>query len=227
MATAARKTNWFAIWTSIIIAVIVIGIGVAVVVANNIAKTPPPALENAPVATAPSQDGVVSMGGGSEVVSTYIDFMCPFCNQFETTYGDQLLDLAANDKITLEVRPVNMLDGQSSTQYSTRSANAFFCVADTDGAQAATYLRALYDEQPREGGPGLDDARLIEIAKAYGVDIATCQKDLTFADLAVANYDAMPASADGSRGTPTVAVNGAYNADFWNSETWFSDNFGG
>ena len=42
MAAAARKTNWFAIWVSVAVVVVLVGVGALVVWMNNSASTPDP-----------------------------------------------------------------------------------------------------------------------------------------------------------------------------------------
>ena len=129
MATAGKRTNWFAIWVSIAVVAVVVVAGVAVVLINNAASDPGPAPEAAIVNT---ETGAISVGDGPDVVATYIDFMCPICNQFEGIYGETLNKLVADGSITLEYHPVAILDSQSQgTEYSTRSANALYCVAVT------------------------------------------------------------------------------------------------
>lgn len=226
MATAARKTNWFAIWTSIIVAVIVIGVGAAVVVANNIASNP-----TAPEASSVNkEDGSVSVGSGKEEVSTYIDFMCPICTQFEQAYGEQLSKLASDDKITLKLHAVAILDRMSQgTNYSTRAANAFYCVAESDSSAVIPFMQALFANQPSENTAGLTDEQLVQMATDAGADIDTCQTDQTFANFVTQQTKKMPSDPEtGSTGTPTVLVNGTFTSlgEVGGSATYFTDKFG-
>ena len=233
MATAVRKVNWFAIWTSIIVVVIVIGVGVAVVVANNMSNDPGtrPTASNIDTET-----GAVSVGKGEDQVDTYIDFMCPICGEFEGVYGEQLQTLAAEDKITLNLHPVAILDRFSQgTAYSTRAANAFYCVADTDGKAVLPFMSALFENQPAENSSGLTDDELIKYAKDAGADIATCQtpeegsKLRKFEKFVGVMTKAMPADpASGGQGTPTVTINGEYTTlgTIGASGTFFTDKFG-
>ncbi|WP_040163023.1 DsbA family protein [Microbacterium gorillae] len=225
---APRKTNWFAIWTVVIVAVIVIGVGWAVLAMNSGGGT---GSKTAPVAGQLDADsGVVPVGTGKKTITTYIDFMCPICGQFETNYGDELVDLAAANDITLEYRPVAILDGASSgTKYSTRAANAFYCVADSTPAAVVPFVRALFKNQPQENSTGLDDDKLVALAKDAGADIASCQKKMPWADKIATWTEALPANSDGSRGTPTVMVDGSYLDlnTFWGQRNYFTENFGG
>lgn len=225
MATAARKTNWFAIWTSVIVAVIVIGVGASVVIANNMAN---PTYDLA--AEFNEETGAVSVGEGSDEVVTYVDFMCPACNSFEKQFSNQMLKLADEDKIKLTYLPVNSLDGFSKgTNYSTRAANAFYCVAKADPKKAVEYADTLYKNQPAEQTEGLDNAKLVDLAKGLGVDIATCQEEQTYAALPATNAANLPANpASGSAVTPTVVINGEYTTldTIYATRTYFTDRFG-
>lgn len=226
MAAAAKKTNWFAIWTSIMVAVIVIGVGAAVIIGNNMANPD----YNLVASEIDESTGAVTVGDGPQEVATYIDFMCPACNSFESAYSKQLLTLASEGKITLSYRPVAILDGQSTTQYSTRAANAFYCVAKESPAALVDFVELLYKNQPSEGGAGLDDAKLAQLATEAGAgDISACQSELTYASV-VANTttNVLPANpTSGSTSTPTVEINGEYTelSTIFASRSYFTDLF--
>ncbi|WP_052460299.1 DsbA family protein [Microbacterium gorillae] len=229
MATAARKTNWFAIWTTIIVAVIVVGVGAAVVIANNISNSPGQAPSAASV---DAKTGAVRVGeaDAKDTVATYIDFMCPICNQFEGVYGAQLKELAQKGDIALDLHPVAILDSQSmGTNYSTRAANAFYCVADTAESAVLPFMSTLFTNQPSEGTAGLTDEQLIQYAKDAGADIATCQTGKKYEKFVTAMTKQMPADpTTGRRGTPTIVINGKYTSlsDIGASQTYFTDKFG-
>ena len=150
-------------------------------------------------------------GGDVPRVVAYEDFLCPVCGEFEAESGSWLADQAAAGQIELEYRPIAILDQSSSTDYSTRAANAAACVADQAGPEA---FQAMHDElfaqQPAEGGPGLPDDTLVELAVQAGADkdaVSSCVDDGTFEDWVAQVTDR--ASDDGVTGTPTVQVDGA------------------
>ena len=88
------------------------------------------------------ETGAVVVGSGSQTLDTYIDFMCPICNKFEETYGDEILDLVNNGTITLNIHPIAILDRYSQgTAFSTRAANAMYCVAENDPDEQQKRLR--------------------------------------------------------------------------------------
>src|SRR5699024_12404568 len=51
----------------------------------------------------------------------------------------------------LNLHPISILDRASQgTEYSTRAANAAYCVADEDGEAAYTFIDLLFRNQPAE-----------------------------------------------------------------------------
>jgi len=161
----------------------------------------------APAGATPEGDGVV-VGVGRVRVDAFIDFLCPFCKRFELSAAPVLAGLVANDVVSVAYHPMNFLDQAATTNYSTRAAAASGCAADQ--GRFLEYAHALFVHQPPEGGPGLSDSELTDIARAAGVD------DAPFADcLSAGRYLDWPqyvtarASAAGVEATPTVLVAGA------------------
>ncbi len=205
---AAGKTNWFAIWVSVAV-VVVVALVVALVVWMNNAATDP--------GTPPSGSGInqetgaVVVGSGSQTLDTYIDFMCPICNQFEEAYGDEILDLVNDGTITLNIHPIAILDRYSQgTAFSTRAANALYCVAEADPDAAVPFMQVMYAKQPEENSTGLTDDEIIAIAKSVGVDsVDTCITDGTYKKFVASMTEKTPVAPGASGiGTPTFAVNG-------------------
>lgn len=224
---AARKTNWFAIWTSVIVAVIVIGAGVAVVIGNSVATSS----GTAPAASNLDKDsGALLFGEGKNRVETYIDFQCPACNQFEGAYGEQLAELADNNDITLAVHPVAILDRFSmGTNYSSRAANAYYCVADTDSSKLQEFTTTMFANQPAENTSGLTDEQIVGFAKDLGVDITTCQQEAKFSKYVTWSTKKLPTNpATGSGATPTIVIDDEYQqlATIGASPSFFTDKFG-
>ena len=94
-------------------------------------------------------------------VVAYEDFLCPYCAQFESESGAWLLKQAQAGAIVLEYRPIAFLDQNSTTDYSTRAADAAACVADDAGTDAFTDMhQALFARQAAEGSAGLTDDQL-------------------------------------------------------------------
>jgi protein-disulfide isomerase len=168
-------------------------------IANVPAK--PGALPNPVVAP-----GAEAEEGQPVKIVAYIDFICPVCKRFEDTYNDSLTGLRNEGKISLEYRPLGFLDRQSSTNYSSRAANAAACVADQAPDKYAEYVDVLFTNQPAEGGEGLSDDKLKSLASDIGADINSCVDDKTFRPYV--KYSTQLASNTGITGTPTIFIDG-------------------
>jgi protein-disulfide isomerase len=159
-----------------------------------------------PAGATPAGDGVV-IGTGPATVDVYIDFLCPFCRQFELSAGDSLATLAAGGQISLVYHPMNFLDEASSTRYSTRAAASSGCASD--GGRFLEYARALFVSQPPEGGPGLSDAELIGLGWSAGLPGPAFERCVLGGNyLDWPGYVTAAATARGVTATPTVMVDG-------------------
>lgn len=160
-----------------------------------------------PADATPEGDGVV-IGDGPVRVDAFIDFLCPYCRQFELASAQTLASLVADRLASLVYHPMNFLDAASTTNYSTRAAAASGCAADQ--GRFAEYAHALFVAQPPEGGAGLSDAELAEVGRAAGLTdpaFAACLAEGPYLDWPP--YVTERAAAAGVTGTPTVLVAGA------------------
>ena len=139
-------------------------------------------------------------------VVAYIDFICPVCKNFETQYNETLTNLRNEGKITVEYRPLGFLDRQSTTNYSSRAANAAACVVNESPEKYAEFVNVLFENQPAEGGAGLSDDDLKNMATDIGADIDSCVDEKTYRPWV--KYTTQQAAAIGVTGTPTVFVDG-------------------
>jgi protein-disulfide isomerase len=205
VATSTRTVNWFAIWVSVAVVVVLVALGGLVFWMNSSASDPGPQ----PAASNIDPDtGAISFGSGPDTVQTYIDFMCPFCGQFEEAEGTRIAELVDAGDITLEVHPVAILDRASQgTQYSSRAAAAMFSVAQADPAHAYAFMQAMYDNQPSEGTPGLTDEEIIGVARDAGVDV-TAELEQSITDGEFLQFAQSLSLPDGVTGTPALFVNG-------------------
>ena len=163
--------------------------------------------QHVPAGATPEGDGVAT-GTGPVTVDVFIDFLCPFCRQFELSAGEAVAAMAAAGQISLVYHPMNFLDAASTTRYSTRAAAASGCAAD--GGRFAAYAHALFVDQPPEGSAGLTDARLIEMGVAAGLtgaEFGECVRRGRYLDWPP--YVTGRATAMGVSATPTVLVAGA------------------
>lgn len=143
-------------------------------------------------------------------VTVYEDFMCPYCGLFESVSRDTLKDYAASGDVQVRYHVVSFLDGQSSSEYSTRAANALAVVLDQAGPEVAVKFHdLLFANQPEEGGDGLSDEQLVDYAVEAGADeaaVAAPIESRTFEQWVVNSTGEW--SDRGHNGTPTVTVDG-------------------
>lgn len=166
-------------------------------------------------ATAPSgavDTYAVPLGedGAPVTVTVYEDMMCPYCGIFEALSSERMKGYAASGDVQVRYHIVSFLDRQSEDRYSTRSANAVAAVLDTAGPEVAVAFHdALFENQPQEGGAGLSDEDMIELAVEAGADRRAIEgpiEDLAFEQWVV---NATGEWSDrGFTGTPAVTVDG-------------------
>ena len=206
---AERKVNWFAIWISVAVVVVLVAVAGIVWFANNQANSAGPAPSSSVVN---AETGAIAVGEGPDTVDTYVDFMCPVCNQFEQIYGTTLQELAADGTITLNIHPIAILDRLSQgTDFSTRSANAAYCVADDSPEAVLPFVQAMYENQPEENSAGLDDAAIAAIAQQAGASdaVAACISDGTYTRFVTSMTRNTPVQEGaGGISTPTIVING-------------------
>lgn len=208
------------IWIGIAAALALI-VGFVMFSATN-AAPPAPDSSAAPSSSSPSSvsptppsltpEGGVKVSGAklkanSPELVVYLDFICPACQHFDMRYGETLQGLAADGDISLEYRPISMLDRMSTSNYSSRAMNSFACVAESSPEHAVDYINKLMDEQPKEGGDGLTDDILASLATSVGApDITDCITDKKYRDYVNASSDkAFDAGLDR---TPYVILDG-------------------
>jgi protein-disulfide isomerase len=143
-------------------------------------------------------------------VTVYEDFMCPFCGQLEAASRTTFQDDIDAGKVQFQYHALSFLDRSSTTDYSTRSSNAFAVVLDTAGPKVAKKFHdLLFENQPQEGSAGLSNSQLIDYAVQAGAkesDVRAGVRDETYKGWVGKVTD--QASKDGVTATPTVLVNG-------------------
>jgi protein-disulfide isomerase len=167
----------------------------------------PVAPDRVPASATPEGDGIL-IAGGRVRVDVFIDFMCPYCRQFELASGPAVARLAADGEASVAYHPMNFLDEASTTSYSTRAAAASGCAADQ--GRFLDYAHALFVNQPPEGGPGLSDEELVSLAQQAGLSearLAGCVGEAQYLDWPP--YVTARATALGVGSTPTAMVGGA------------------
>jgi protein-disulfide isomerase len=203
-------------WVLIAGAVIIVGLVVAIaVVGLNSSKGD----KATPVSTAgpmvtpkgATTDGALVTGKADAPVTldVYLDYMCPYCGQFERANGAEIARLVTDGTVHLKLHPLAFLDRASNgTQYSTRAANAIATTADRSPDSLLPFNNALYGNQPEEGSSGLTDAQIADVALKAGVPQSTVDAfdERIFVPWVTASTDA--AFKSGITGTPTVKING-------------------
>lgn len=214
MAKVAKQTNWFAVWITGFVVLFIVGIVAVTFITNKNmeAEAQTPAVSPAS-ASINSETGAIVLGDGPNVVDEYLDFMCPHCGDFFAAYSPTLSDSIADGSITLNVHPIGILNNSSmGTEYSTRSANAAYCVAEENPDAAYPFIDLLFKNRPAQGTEGLNDEKLIEFASTAGApNAASCINDGKFKSFVEEMTEKTPI-IPGQAGiaTPTVLVNGEF-----------------
>jgi protein-disulfide isomerase len=203
---ARRRT--ILIITSVVAALVVlVGAGIVVQMARQESEraagtTPPANLRNGAF--------VVGKDTAPVTLTIYSDYLCPFCKVQHDNNLAQTEAWIAEGTAKVEYRMVAFLDQASTDEYSSRALNAAAAVLNSAPDAFPKFHNALYAEQPAEGGPGLSDDRLVELAVEAGAPKDPVQQAVT--KRSYWGWTASvteQASKDGVSGTPTVLVNGS------------------
>ena len=161
-----------------------------------------------PQAVRVASQSIVKKDGTDEpkaVLSIYEDFQCPHCRDFEKNFGPTIAKLIDSGAAAVDYNMLAILN-RTNGGYSTRAANAAYCVADENMDAFKRFHAALFTKQPEEGsGSGPDNAALVETARQAGVTggVPDC--------INKGSYDKMVkglAAASNVTATPTIRLNG-------------------
>jgi protein-disulfide isomerase len=139
------------------------------------------------------------------VLAIYEDFQCPHCRDFEKTFGPTLNKLVETGAAAVDYNLVAILNA-TNKGFSTRAANAAYCVADENKEAFVRFHSALFAQQPVEGsGTGPDNAALIETARQAGAagGVPECINSGRYNDMVKGLAAASKVTA-----TPTIRLNG-------------------
>lgn len=231
-------------WTRITIAVVVVLVVAAAVVVGLLVtrhktteanRTVIPALTVAGSTRYPttidSANATVLVGKPTAkvTVDAYEDFLCPICQQFESTYFAGIQTQLQAGTVKVRYHMLNLLDSRSvPAGYSMLAANTALAVATVAPSKFIDFHYSLYHKQPEENGPGWTQDQLTNLAVRLGVSGAQFDHliaDKTYdqqiqANLNIAENDAaLRQNSGGSSGfgTPTVLVDG--KAVNWQTDT--------
>lgn len=110
-----------------------------------------------------------SCNGKPVRVTLVEDLNCLYCARLTQAYGNGLKQQVLDGKVTLEIRPVNFMDPETRTEYSSRAAMAAYSVAEQ--VSPAEFLDWQAEIFTHQGKGGLSNSELAEIAAKHGASI--------------------------------------------------------
>jgi hypothetical protein len=139
----------------------------------------------------------------------FCDPQCPYCAEFESTYGGRLAGELASGRLAVTYRWLTFLDGRHHNDVSARAGNALFLAADPTTSPTAyqAFVQDLYRHQSADG-PSNDD--LAAMARESGVPdwtadrIAAGDNVVDTAAVNDANKARLKEDNPENPGTPTV-----------------------
>ncbi|MFT3862459.1 DsbA family protein [Micropruina sp.] len=214
-ARAKRMQRIFMVG-AIVLAVVVVGVFGSIFFSRlNQSDTTSTGTAATPANATSDGSGIVVNPGafkdGVPKVEIFLDYQCPICKQFETTFGGTLDDMASKGEIELIYRTMTFLDTNLKNDSSLKAGIAAAC-ADNAGAYSA-YHNAIFAGQPTTEGAGYTTQQLrVDFPATAGItgdkltDFQQCYD--TRATSAFVNGTNEKASAAGVTSTPTLMVNG-------------------
>jgi protein-disulfide isomerase len=212
-AKRSQRRRRAAAIVAVVVSFLVVVVGVGIVV-QNLRSSSAQAAGSTPQHLT---DGAILVGkpDAKVTLTLYEDFQCPICQEFEAQSGKQIAAWVADGTVKVYYRPISILDRESSTGYSTRALIAAGAVVNSHPAAFARFHELLYANQPLEGGAGLTDAKLAQLAGQAGASESAVRKALKDKQFAGwAKTVTSESSQAGVNGTPTVEVNGTRLNDF-------------
>lgn len=153
---------------------------------------------------------------GKPVLEIHVDFMCPFCGQFDEINGEDLAKIVEQEEATVRMVPRRFLDPQSTTgDYSSRAAAAMVCVYEDDPDNVMAFQQLMFANQPAEGSAGLTDEQIWGYAEQAGASeaVRSCMDAKTYQPWVRQIAD--PYGEQNGGGTPYVEINGT-TFEGWN-----------
>ena len=144
----------------------------------------------------------------------YQDYQCPICQAFDVPNSSQLRSWVDTGAATVEFRPLSFLDRASLNEYSSRAANAAFCVANFEPDSYFDFNEIAMINQPSEGGEGPSDDEIFGWAEEAGAgsdEVKGCIQNKSFEDYLFQQTQTVLSAPHGGvsvTGTPTILVNG-------------------
>lgn len=116
-------------------------------------------------------EGMVRFGSrdATTVMTVTEDMQCPLCRTFESVTGPTVASLVDQQRTAVDYNVVAIRDRSSTTEYSSRAANASACVAEADKSKWLAWRHTVLDHAPADGSAGLSDQQLIDAAVQAGI----------------------------------------------------------
>lgn len=156
----------------------------------------------APVTVADGKGLTIGVAGATNVISVYSDFACTHCAEFETTYGQTLVDALDSGQADIEYWPLGF-----GSAGSARASNAMACAAERDPKFAVN----LYDAFFANIGTDWSNDDIISLSSQVQTTLPDgyegCVTAGTHAAWVTGIYN-LAKTGDASGGTPAVYVNG-------------------
>ena len=214
----AREKRSRRILMGVLAGILALVVGVGVAIFNSSQKTLLDAFDGAQPTTANNHAGIPAGADGvagtfdkdAPVLQVYVDFMCPYCGDFEEANAAELKTLRDAGDLTVNYHLLSNLDQLSmGTKYSTRAANAAATVANDSPEHFVAFVEGLFAKQPEENTTGLTDEEIAAIAVEAGVsqEVADTFSKGTFSDWVTEGTK--QAKREGVGGTPTIKLDGS------------------
>ena len=213
---AAREKRSRNILIGALVGIVALVVVVGLVIFNESKKTLLDEFDGATPAYSNNHGGIIvgaegagKPNDGAKNVQVYLDFMCPYCGQFEDLNAADLAELREAGEINVTYHILANLDRLSmGTAFSTRSANAAVTVASDAPEYFVPFIEGMFANQPAENTEGLSDEEIATIALEAGVPQEVVD---TFADGTYVEWTGVAsqqAQRDGVPGTPAVFLDG-------------------
>jgi protein-disulfide isomerase len=147
-------------------------------------------------------------------IVVYVDYQCPICQAFDVPNSAQIRSWVDTGAATVEIRPLSFLDRASLNEYSSRVANAAFCVANFEPDSYYDFHETMMLNQSEEGTDGHDNNALFAFAEEAGAgseEVKGCIQNKSFGDYVAQHTQTVlnnPQDGIQVTGTPTILVNG-------------------
>ncbi|HLS48908.1 MAG TPA: thioredoxin domain-containing protein, partial [Actinomycetaceae bacterium] len=215
-----EKRNRMLLIGGVIVFVVLVGLAIYAIVAGSgtkpledVGEAPAGATESGAITVGAQGAGTVNEGAPE--LDIYVDYLCPYCAQFEMVNGQDVTELVEAGELTANIHPVSFLDRSSDyTGFSTRGAQATAVVAELAPDRLLDFHVALFEAQGPGGGVDLTNSQIAEAGRSIGLDSEVTDRfgGDNFKDWVLAATG--QARSDGVTATPTILLDGEEFVDW-------------